>query len=331
MSKSNVHLLPYFDELKKARVLVVGDVMHDVFIWGKVKRISPEAPVPVVEVSRETALLGGAANVVNNVLALGARAVMAGVVGRDPAGEAVLRELDRVGADRSCVRRSQTRPTAVKTRIIAHQQQVVRFDREEIRPLKPSTYKSFWRAVRSALDRVDAVIVSDYAKGLVSENLVQDLVRLCKKQGKTLAVDPKPVNADWYAGANVLTPNHREAGQMAGLEITGDETLEKAAANIIARLGCEALLITRGEKGMSLFRPGEKSLHIPALAREVFDVTGAGDTVIGVLATALAAGFGLEDAVKTANLAAGIVVGKLGTSVATVEELRNAVQNKKGR
>jgi len=316
------------DRFKKARVMVMGDIMHDVFIWGKVKRISPEAPVPVVEVTKETSLLGGAANVVNNIRALGAKAFMAGVLGTDAAGEAVLKALEDIKADRSSVVRSKGRPTAVKTRIIAHQQQVVRYDLEEKRELKPATRKKLWRAMEDNISKVDAVILSDYNKGLISKDLAEKIVGLCADKGKVLAVDPKPDHFDWYRGATIVTPNNAEASEASGIQIETEEDLYDAGSILLERLESEALLITRGEKGMSLFRRGRRPVHIPARAREVFDVTGAGDTVIAALTVAMVAGMDLADAVKAANIAAGIVVGKLGTSTATVEEIKAASGNR---
>lgn len=308
-------------DLSGLRLLVVGDIMHDVFIWGKVDRISPEAPVPVVEVTRETSLLGGAANVVNNIRALGAKAIMAGVIGKDSHGETVLRALGEIDADSSCVQQSLARPTAVKTRIIAHQQQVVRFDLEEKRALKESTFANLWNSVAKVLPHTDAVIVSDYAKGLINQQLMDKLAPACRQNNIILAVDPKPENMHLYKGASIITPNQSEAAQTTGISINSLEDLEKAGETLLHKLECNALLITRGEKGMALFRPGLDPLHIPARAREVFDVTGAGDTVISVLIVAIAAGMDLADAVMAANIAAGIVVGKLGTSVTTVDEI----------
>jgi D-glycero-beta-D-manno-heptose-7-phosphate kinase len=317
--------LPALDLFKKARVLVVGDVMHDVFIWGRVGRISPEAPVPVVEVTRETALLGGAANVVANLVALGARAALAGVIGKDRAGDAVLAELDALGVDRGGVVRSPLRPTPVKTRVIAHHQQVVRFDREDKCPLRPGTAVALWRSLSRTLPRVDAVIVSDYAKGVISAELMARLVASCAARGIVLAVDPKPEHRAWYRGATLVTPNHKEASEMAGFELDSDPDLQRGGRAILDALNLRAVLITRGEKGMSLFQPGRPALHVPTHAREVYDVTGAGDTVIAALTLALAAGLDLPDAVAVANVAAGIVVAKLGTSVATLPEIKAAV------
>lgn len=321
----------YFQRFQKARLLVVGDVLHDVFIWGRVRRISPEAPVPVVEVTRETSLLGGAANVVNNARALGAKAALAGVIGRDSAGDAVLQGLDRIGADRQGVIRTSRRPTAVKTRIIAAHQQVVRFDREELRPLRPQTFQALWREIATILPRVDAVIVSDYAKGLISEALMKKLCSLCALKKKILAVDPKPGHWPWYKNVTLITPNNQEASEMAGFEIVSEADVLRAGRVLLDKLNCRAVLITRGEKGMSLFEPSVQPLHIPAQAREVYDVTGAGDTVISALVVALVAGLDLPSSVKIANLAAGIVVGKLGTSTATVSELRTALNNRRNK
>ena len=321
----------YLDRFRKARLLVVGDIMHDVFIWGRVRRISPEAPVPVVEVTRETCLLGGAANVIANLRALGARAALAGVIGKDAAGAAVLEGLKSIGADHSGVIQSSRRPTAVKTRIIAHNQQVVRFDREEPRPLRPKTFQALWQAIENQLPRMDAVIVSDYAKGLITEKLLARLIPLCKKKNKVLAVDPKPEHLDWYRGADLITPNHREASEAVGFEIESGSDLARAGKILLERIQGQAVLITRGEKGMSLFRPGAPPLHIPAVAREVYDVTGAGDTVISALTVALVAGLQMVEAVKIANLAAGIVVGKLGTSVATVEEIKTVLNHRRNK
>ncbi len=319
------------DRFKKARVLVIGAVLPAVFFGGGVRRMSPVAPVPGVEVTRETSLLGGAANVVNNIVALGARAAIAGVIGSDHAGDAVERALDQIKVDRSCLRRGTRRPTAVKTRIIAHNQQVVRFDKEDKRPLKPETLEAMWLGIERIMRRMDAVIVSDYAKGVVSAELMDRLRALCRRKGKVLAIDPKPEHKKWYRGADLITPNNKEASEMAGFDIETDDDLARAGQAILAELECKALLITRGEKGMTLFRPGLRPFHIPARAREVFDVTGAGDTVVATLTIALAAGLTFTDAVQAANLAAGIVVAKLGTSVATVEEIRGAVNNRKGK
>jgi len=324
--QSLAHLIPFLEKFPGVRVLVLGDIMQDIFIWGRVKRISPEAPVPVVEVQRQTAMLGGAANVVHNLRALEAQAGLAGVVGDDEAGRAILAELDRAGVDRCGVVMEPGRPTSVKTRIIAHHQQVVRFDHEEKRPIAEASRQALVRELGKELAGSHALIVSDYAKGVISRGLMQEVIGLAGE--RPVVVDPKVKNLDCFRGATVITPNHAEAGEALGMELEDGASLERAGWELLKRLEARAVLITRGEEGISLFEKGEKvSRHIPAEAREVFDVTGAGDTVIATFTLALAAGMSLFDATRTANLAAGIVVGKLGTSTVTREELREALEN----
>ena len=320
------HLAPLLEKFSQTRVVVVGDIMQDIFIWGKVKRISPEAPVPVVEVQRQTAMLGGAANVVHNLRALGAEAGLAGVVGDDEAGRAVLAELDRAGVDRGGVVIEPNRPTSVKTRIIAHHQQVVRFDREDQKPIAAATRLALAKALAQELGGAQALIVSDYAKGVVSRELMEQIIAAAGE--RPVVVDPKVKNLDCFRGATVITPNTTEAGEAVGRELADAAAIEQAGWELLRRLEARAVMITRGEEGISLFEKGlQQSRHIPAVAREVFDVTGAGDTVIATFTLALAAGMSLFDATRTANLAAGIVVGKLGTSTVTQDELREALEN----
>jgi D-beta-D-heptose 7-phosphate kinase/D-beta-D-heptose 1-phosphate adenosyltransferase len=320
------HLVPRLDKFSETRVVVVGDIMQDIFIWGKVKRISPEAPVPVVEVQRQTAMLGGAANVVHNLRALGAQAGLAGVVGDDEAGRAVLAELDRAGVDRCGVVIEPGRPTSVKTRIIAHHQQVVRFDREEQKPIASASRLALAKELVQELSGAQALIISDYAKGVISRELMEQI--LAAAGDRPVVVDPKVKNLDCFRGATVITPNATEAGEAVGQELADAAALERAGWELLRRLEARAVMITRGEEGISLFEKGlPKSRHIPAEAREVFDVTGAGDTVIATFTLALAAGMSFFDATRTANLAAGIVVGKLGTSTVTQDELREALEN----
>ena len=311
----------------RARIVVIGDLMQDIFIWGKVKRISPEAPVPVVEVERETAMLGGAANVVNNLIALSAKIHLAGVVGDDEPGEAIIQELTkhRVGIQGLVI--EPNRPTTVKTRIIAHSQQIVRVDREVRNPIKPESRKRMLKALKEIIPETDLVLISDYAKGVISPELNQELFQSARKFGKKILVDPKLANLQSYRGANIITPNHIEAGQIARFEVETDEEVEKAGKIILEELGMEAVLITRGERGISLIEKDKSPKHIPAEAREVYDVTGAGDTVISALGVSLAAGLDLYSATVIANLAAGIGVSKLGTSVVSREELRQALQS----
>ncbi|MEK6790173.1 MAG: D-glycero-beta-D-manno-heptose-7-phosphate kinase [Deltaproteobacteria bacterium] len=309
-----------------ARVLVIGDLIMDHFIWGKVKRISPEAPVPVVEVTSESLMLGGSANVVNNIHSLGGRASITGVIGRDDDGKKLVNCLKALGIETSGVVVDAKRPTTIKTRIIAHSQQVVRFDREKKDSLPPEITAKVLSYIRQAVRSTDVVVISDYAKGLVSEALVHETNLLCKKAGVQVAVDPKVEHLDYYKGVTIVTPNNLEASAASGIEIVDEATLHRAGEALLTRLGSAALLITRGEAGMSLFED-RSDIHIPTVAREVFDVSGAGDTVIGTLSLALASGATFIEAAVLANFAAGVVVGKVGTATLGQDELRQAVIN----
>jgi D-beta-D-heptose 7-phosphate kinase/D-beta-D-heptose 1-phosphate adenosyltransferase len=308
----------------RRRVLVVGDVMLDEFLWGHVSRISPEAPVPVVEIQRESFHVGGAGNVAANVRALGARVVLAGVAGRDGAGERLFEALARAGVE-CAIHVPETRPTTVKTRIVAHHQQVVRADRESSRDLTGRDEDAVIGAALDALPGCDAVIVSDYEKGVVTSRLVRTLVSRAGRSRIPLLVDPKVSHLRRYRGATLVTPNQHEAALGAGQRIETAADLRTAGSRLLDLLRCQALLITRGEHGMALFEAGRRPLEIPTAAREVFDVTGAGDTVIATLGLAVAAGARLPVAAALANHAAGVVVGKLGTATATADELLAAV------
>lgn len=319
-------LLKYIDRFHKARILVVGDVMLDHYIWGTVNRISPEAPVPVVNVTRETFLLGAAANVVNNIRSIGGNVTICGVIGRDDAGrqlERMLRER-QIPTDGLVV--DESRPTTIKTRVIAHSQQVVRFDRETKDGIDREIMRLIFENVhRFVDDGIDAIIISDYCKGVVTRELVRDIVSLAGKKGLIVAVDPKVNHFGIYKGVTILTPNTKEASIGSGIEIEDENNLLKAGKTLLKRLGCDAVLITRGEHGMSLFEKGGRVTHIPTMAREVFDVTGAGDTVISVLTTAMAAGAEMVDAARISNFAAGIVVGIVGTATVKPDELRQRI------
>ncbi len=318
-------LLTYIDSFSGAGVLVVGDVMVDEFIWGKVERISPEAPVPVVEVERETLLLGGAANVVNNIRALGGKVYAAGIVGKDLMGRHLTSELKKIGVDPEGIVTDETRTTSIKTRVIAHQQQVVRFDREVKSGISPEMTEEVLKYARSLSGQINAIIVADYGKGMVSEKLISELVSISKKDGLILSVDPKVENFSIYRDVTVITPNHYEAGNAARQKIVDDKSLLSAGNTIIKELRCKNVLITQGEEGMTLFEEGGDVVHIPTVAREVFDVTGAGDTVISALTLAVAAGATMRDAAVISNYAAGVVVSEVGTAVVTGEELKEAI------
>jgi len=313
---------------QRVRLLVVGDVMLDHFIWGTVGRISPEAPVPVVEFQRESFMPGGAANVARNLAALRARADLFGVVGRDPAGRQLRRLLDAQGIGCHGLLQAARRPTSVKTRIVAHTQQVVRVDREMREALDGRATRRLVAALRRQVPGADAVIVGDYGKGVVTETLLDELRLLCRRQGVWLSLDPKPVHALDLTGLSLITPNRKEAFELAGLQDEtrqadplADTNLMRAAETLLTRLQPAVLLVTLGELGMLLCRRGQPPLPIPTVAQEVFDVSGAGDTVIAVFTLAVAAGASPVEAAVLANHAAGIVVGKVGTATATPDEL----------
>ena len=318
-------LLRYIDDFSKARVLVIGDVMVDEFVWGKVERISPEAPVPVLEVERESLLLGGAANVVNNIRALGGKVCVSGVVGMDAMGRHLVEELERIGVNPDGIIKKKGRPTTIKTRVIAHHQQVVRMDREVKAPILPETTDKILEYTRSISDRIEAIVVADYAKGVISESLVSGLVAISREKNLILSVDPKVSNFPLYRKVTVVTPNHHEAGSAMGQKILNDEMLLSVGSAILKKLECENVLITQGENGMTLFENGGGVVHIPTEAREVFDVTGAGDTVISALTLARASGASMRDAALLSNYAAGIVVAEVGTAVVTSAQLKQAI------
>lgn len=311
------------EKFRRARILVVGDLIMDHFIWGKVRRISPEAPVPVVEVTSESIMLGGSANVVNNIHSLGGRSLVTGVIGSDGDGKKLVSILKDKGIPTDGLVVDHKRPTTIKTRVIAHNQQVVRFDREMRDKIGPEATARVLRYIKKAVKSSDIVVISDYAKGLITPYLMEETNSLCMDLGIPVAVDPKVEHLDYYKKVTIVTPNNLEASQASGVEIGDDESLHRAGEVLFGRLGCQALLITRGEHGMSLFEPGSET-HIPTVAQEVFDVSGAGDTVISTLALALASGASFREAAMLANFAAGVVVGKIGTATVTPEELYNA-------
>jgi D-beta-D-heptose 7-phosphate kinase/D-beta-D-heptose 1-phosphate adenosyltransferase len=311
---------------ERARVLVIGDVMVDRYYEGTVRRVSPEAPVPVVEVAGESQRLGGAANVAHNIRRLGAAVEICGVVGEDPEGRWLAADLAGAGIGVSGLVASPTRPTTLKCRVVAHRQQVVRFDRERTGQHAPEVRRRIAAFLASAWPRVDAVVVSDYGKGLVETTLMSRIRALNRGRARRpVAVDPKSVHFDLYRGASVVTPNLGEALAAARVRgAAGEELVARAGAALLRRVPGAAILVTRGESGMTLFEAGRRPRHIPTVARQVFDVTGAGDTVIAVLATALATGATMAEAAGVANLAAGIVVGEFGTVPVTREQLLDA-------
>jgi D-beta-D-heptose 7-phosphate kinase/D-beta-D-heptose 1-phosphate adenosyltransferase len=320
MSKNNQQLQKVVQQFSDQPILVVGDLMLDRFVWGRVERISPEAPVPVVEVVKETVHLGGAANVAYNLAVLKARPLLVGVVGSDEAGDRLVEELHRQEISSEGIVRDKGRSTTIKTRIIAHNQQVCRTDREDKTPLSQGTVDQMRSTFRTLLEQVQGMILSDYAKGALSAALVVDLIQEARQAKKFLAVDPKSDDFSVYRGASIVTPNKKEAVRASGVEIVDEASFIQAGEKLLEVIASDYLLITRGEEGMTLFE-GKEHSHIPTVAREVFDVSGAGDTVIASLTLAVAAGASIRDAAILANHAAGVAVGKLGTAAATGEEI----------
>lgn len=307
--------------LRDRNVVVLGDVMLDEFVWGDVTRISPEAPVPVVDVRRESVHLGGAANVLANLVALGARGTVVGVVGNDDAGKRLRNGLSELGMgaiDNLIV--DEARPSTIKTRIIAHSQLVVRADRESRTPVSSQIEDRIISSIKEALRDANAFVVSDYDKGVVTPRILGEILPFAYERVAVL-IDPKLRNFNFYRPATLVTPNHHEALRMSDSEDQSDDGSRDAASVIRKKLGCDAVLITRGDRGMMLLEGDGEPVYVKTAAREVYDVTGAGDTVIAALAAALAAGTSMIEAATLANHAAGIVVGKVGTATATAEEL----------
>ena len=307
--------------LRDRNVVVLGDVMLDEFVWGDVTRISPEAPVPVVDVRRESIHLGGAANVLANLIALGARGSVVGVIGNDDAGKRLRNGLRELGADANdSLIADETRPSTIKTRIIAHSQLVVRADRESRTPVNSQIEDQIVRRLREALGGAHAFVVSDYDKGVVTPRILGEILPFAYERVPVL-IDPKLRNFNFYRPATLVTPNHHEALRMSDSEDHSDDGSRHAATVIRQKLGCDAVLITRGDRGMMLLERDGEPVYVKTAAREVYDVTGAGDTVIAALAAALAVGSSMLEAATLANHAAGIVVGKVGTATATADEL----------
>lgn len=330
--KEKIHdLFQAIDRFNQARILVIGDVIIDQFIWGTVTRISPEAPVPVVNVNREEFLLGGSANVLKNIYSLGGHGALCGVIGSDQMGEQLVGLVRALSSPIDGLVKGE-RLTTVKTRVVAQGQQVVRFDREETGIPSKETLAGLIVYLEQNLKQFDAVIISDYSKGVVNESFMIRLHQLRRaiiekeKRPLPLIVDPKPANMHRFIGATVITPNNLEASKMSGMEIRDEQQLLAASRYIRDEIDCEAVLITRGEAGMALLQDNDQLVTIPTMAKEVYDVTGAGDTVVATLALGLAAGCSMLDAAVLANYAAGVVVGKVGTASVSADELRLALE-----
>ena len=312
------------------RVAVLGDLMLDEYLFGEVNRISPEAPVPIIRVNRERAVLGGAANVAANLKAIGAEPILVGTLQQDVAGNRLLALLRGLEIRPDWVVIDTTRPTIIKTRVIGQQQQMIRIDREDTGDYQPPAVAGLCAGLERALEGASALIISDYAKGAVNAVVMERVRDLCRTRGIPWIVDPKPSQMALYQGATLMTPNTKELSELSGMPARTDADLARAGQYLLERLGLQGLLVTRSEKGMALFAPDV--LHqdpwlIPTEAREVFDVSGAGDTVIAVFSAAISAGADWQDAAMIANAAAGIVVAKVGTATATPEEVLRHFQD----
>ncbi len=323
-----------FDRIKKKisnfaniKVLVVGDLILDEFLWGDVSRVSPEAPVPVVWVKKESFMPGGASNVANNLRSLGASVYLAGVIGSDERGAILKDSLEQKGINTEGILTDDSRPTILKTRVVAQHQQVVRIDKECVDPLSSDVAAGLIKYVEGIVKDMDAVIIEDYGKGVITPALLIKIVPAAKKYGKIISVDPKEENFKFYKGISVITPNNHEASKAVGFEIKDEATLLKAGRVLLQKLGCKIALITLGENGMAVFQKSKPMKQIPTVAQEVFDVSGAGDTVIASYTLSLASGADPIVSAHIANCAAGIVVGKVGIAVVTQKELLERVKS----
>ncbi len=330
LAKRKKRLLEIVKKFRGARILVLGDVMADQYLWGDVDRISPEAPVPVVRVQRMEYLLGGAANVAGNLHALGAQVALCSVIGEDEAGEKLMGMLAGIGIDDGLIT-AKDRRTTIKIRVVAHSQQVVRVDWENPEFVGAKCRRKMIENLKTLLPGLDAIIVSDYGKGVVDKPLLDELRKLSRKHGVLVAVDPKIRNMANYRGFTTMTPNHQEVGEAIGVKLANtDDVIHAAGRRLRRKLRLESLVVTRGEEGMSLFAEGDEVIDIPTVAREAYDVTGAGDTVIAALTCGLAAGGSLHEAALIANFAAGLVIAEVGTASATAGEVTAAIRVAKG-
>ncbi len=315
------------DSFANTKVLVIGDVMLDRYWWGSVSRISPEAPVPVVKMDTMTLAAGGAANVAANVCGLGATPILVGIIGEDAEGELFPEVLSKVGVSHEHLIKITGRPTTVKTRIIAHSQQMARIDQETDTKLSTKDEDSVWARIEPLIEDSQAVVISDYAKGFLSDLLLRRIIDLANNSGVSVLVDPKGKDYTKYRAASLLTPNRREAADACGLEENTQQMVDIAGNKLLTDLNLNSVLITQGEDGMTLFRKKGEPFHLNTLAREVYDVTGAGDTVIASLAVAIGSGAKLETAAKIANTAAGLVVEQVGTTAITLKDLQKVLSD----
>jgi len=310
----------------RCNLLVVGDLMLDEYLWGEVDRISPEAPVQVVSIKNEDYAMGGAGNVVNNIVALGAKVTVAGVIGTGRNGRILLNKFKELGIDTTGIIQEPGMTTTQKTRVIASHQHVLRIDRETDKTISDSTINKITRFIEDNIAHVDVVLISDYGKGLITKTLLSRLISAAQKHKKITIADPKGLDFSKYSGASLLTPNKKEAALASGVDIVNESSLEIAANKILQNVHLDKLLITCGKDGMVLFEKNRSPYRVRAEARQVFDVSGAGDTVLAILGLAVASGVSIKNSVTVANTAAGIVVGKVGTATVSKQELASALK-----
>ncbi len=315
------HLIPLLDKMIGHRVLVVGDVMLDRYVYGQVERISPEAPIPVLHIQREAMTLGGAGNVVRNIISLGGEVNFVSVIGKDQAGGDIERELGSLPAIKPHLIVDAERPTTLKTRYVADNQQLLRADREIAQPVSTDIEQQILSKVKSVLEHSGVVVLSDYAKGVLSDAVVREIIALANTKSSRVLIDPKGRDFARYKGATLLTPNRKELAEISGTPIRSVEDAEKAARNLISTYGIQGVLAKLGSDGVCIIMRDEAPQHFHAKAREVFDVSGAGDSVLAALALALAGGLSYPEAAEIANIAGSVVVGKVGTATVAREEL----------
>ncbi|MBU1075790.1 MAG: D-glycero-beta-D-manno-heptose-7-phosphate kinase [Spirochaetes bacterium] len=327
IKNSKNKFLEQIGDFNGKNVLVIGDIMLDEYIWGSVERISPEAPVPVVFVEKETRIPGGATNVVNNLVGLGAKVYISGIIGNDDTGSYIRKYFNKKNVELSGLVVSYDRPTTLKTRIIAHNQQVVRVDKESSEPVNKPLINEMIAYVKKVISRIDGIIISDYGKGVIVPDLIEKVITIANENKKVIAVDPKIEHFFQYKNVTLITPNHFETERALNIRIKDQNDINNAGKEILKQLNLQSLFITQSKEGMTVFQKGKPPAHIPTHAKKVYDVTGAGDTVISTALMALVSSFSFEEAAMLSNYAAGIVVGEVGTTVITLKKLKEALKS----
>jgi rfaE bifunctional protein kinase chain/domain len=314
------------EKFPKAKVLVIGDVMIDRYWWGKVSRISPEAPVPIVNLEKTDSTAGGTANVAVNIAGLKAKPILLGIVGKDTEANELYESLNKQNISSEYLISTDERPTTVKTRIVANHQHIVRVDQEKVQFINEKDEELIFKNLLQLIESIDVIVISDYAKGLLTDNLLRNIIKIANEKNKLILVDPKGKDYQKYKNATILTPNKKEAIEASNISENEDDFINKIGQLILNEYNLNSLLITLGEDGMMLFQRNKVATKFEALARKIYDVTGAGDTVIATLAVALSVGFSLEESCRIANVAAGLVVEKLGTTSINLDELAEHLQ-----